>query len=193
MTQNTKTGNSTAVLRWSVIAAVALVALFGSYLFAQARGGTARAAVAPAAVGIVSPATSSASAGAGGCCGSAGSSAAAGSTSGGSTSGGCCGGSGTAAPASSKKATVTGKLQKVSVDLSKGYFDPNTIELKAGVPAEITFGQGSGCLSQVQSRQLGFFQDLTQGPVTIKLPALAAGTYAFTCGMNMQSGSIVVK
>ena len=88
---------------------------------------------------------------------------------------------------------MTGNVQKFTVDLSKGYYNPNTIELKAGVPAEITFGTGTGCLAQVQSQDLGFYQDLTGGPVTIKLPALAAGTYTFTCGMQMQSGTIVVK
>jgi len=108
--------------------------------------------------------------------------------------GGCCGGA--SAPAGSQKpaaATIAGSVQKITVDTTKGYYNPATIQLKAGIPAEITFTQSSGCLAQVQSQDLGFSEDLTGGPKTIKLGALKAGTYSFACGMNMQSGSIVVK
>jgi plastocyanin domain-containing protein len=45
----------------------------------------------------------------------------------------------------------------------------------------------------VQSQQLGFAEDLTSGPKTVKLGALQPGTYTFACGMNMVSGTIVVK
>ena len=38
-------------------------------------------------------------------------------------------------------ATVEGGVQKISVDLSPGSYNPNIIQLKAGVPAEITFSQ----------------------------------------------------
>jgi hypothetical protein len=193
MSQNIAVKENTAVLRWIVIAAIAAVAFFGSYRFAQASSAVPAAGAATS--GVVAAAgtagTPQAATAGGGCCGSGASgSAASGSTSGG---GGCCGGSAKSGPAVTKKATVAGNVQTASVDLSKGYYDPNTIELKAGVPAEITFGQASGCLSQVQSQQLGFFEDLTKGAVTIKLPALPAGTYTFTCGMQMQSGTIVVK
>jgi len=192
MTQNTKVQDNTAMVRWFVIAAIAVVAFFGSYRFAQAAGSTAptvtgTGAGIQAAVPASGNGQASASAG-GSCCGSGGSGA-----SGASGSGSCCGGSSKSGPATSKKAAVSGNVQKAAIDLSKGYYNPSTVELKAGIPAEITFGQASGCLSQVQSQQLGFFEDLTQGPVTIKLPALAAGTYTFTCGMQMQSGTIVVK
>jgi len=83
-------------------------------------------------------------------------------------------------------------VQRISVDVSTG-FDPNLIKLAAGVPAEITFGQGAGCFAEVMSRDLGFFQDLTSGPKTINLPALEPGTYEFACGMEMVFGSIVVE
>ena len=90
-------------------------------------------------------------------------------------------------------AAVNGGTQAISVDLSKGYYEPNVIILKAGVPAEITFGQGSGCTGQVMSKDLNFFEDLTAGPKTVKLPALDAGEYSFSCGMEMVFGKIVVK
>ena len=43
------------------------------------------------------------------------------------------------------------------------------------------------------SKDLNFFEDLTSGAKTVKLPALQAGTYAFSCGMQMVFGSIVVE
>ena len=194
MTQNTKAAQSNPMLlRWSVIVAIAAIALFGSYRFAQARGNSPQAAgVVAAANGVSSGAGTGAGARAGGCCGAGGSTAsgAAGATG----AGGCCGsGAAKNAPATSKKADVAGSVQKISVDVSKGYYDPSTIELKAGVPAEITFSQSSGCTGQVISSDLGFSADLSQGPATIKLPALSAGTYSFSCGMQMVFGSIVVK
>lgn len=104
----------------------------------------------------------------------------------------CCGGAGSSEPIEGA-AAVTGDVQKISVDVSKGYYDPNIIKLKAGVPAEITFSQSSGCTAQVLSKELGFFEDLSSGPVTVKLGALDPGTYSFSCGMEMVFGSIVVE
>jgi sulfite exporter TauE/SafE/plastocyanin domain-containing protein len=102
----------------------------------------------------------------------------------------CC------APAASQKtqgtAEASGGVQKIAVDVSQGY-NPNEIVLKAGVPAEITFGQSSGCTAVVQSKDLGFEEDLTTGPKTVKLQGLATGTYAFACGMDMVRGTIVVQ
>jgi sulfite exporter TauE/SafE/plastocyanin domain-containing protein len=102
----------------------------------------------------------------------------------------CC------APITSQKTqgTAAGSagVQKIAVDVSQGY-NPNEIVLKAGVPAEITFGQSSGCTAVVQSKDLGFEEDLTTGPKTVKLQGLATGTYAFACGMDMVHGTIVVK
>lgn len=84
-------------------------------------------------------------------------------------------------------------VQRIDVDLSKGYYSPNQIVLQEGVPAEITFGQGSGCTAQIMSKDLGFFEDLSAGPKTVKLPTLAPGEYAFSCGMEMVFGKIVVQ
>jgi sulfite exporter TauE/SafE/plastocyanin domain-containing protein len=102
----------------------------------------------------------------------------------------CC------APVTSDKtqgtAEASGGVQKITVDVAQGY-NPNEIVLKAGVPAEITFGRSSGCTAVVQSKDLGFEEDLTTGPKTVKLQGLATGTYAFACGMNMVRGTIVVK
>jgi len=185
MSISTKTADSSSrTLRWTLILGFAALAFFASYRFAVASTSTSNASTASTGSPLVAAA------------GSAGSPAAAsgsGATAPVAGGGGCCGGGAAAGPKTTKKADSTGSIQKISVDLSKGYYDPSTIELKAGVPAEITFGQSSGCTGQVQSQELNFFEDLTTGPKTVKIAALQPGTYTFTCGMQMVSGTIVVK
>ncbi|TLM66251.1 MAG: cupredoxin domain-containing protein, partial [Actinobacteria bacterium] len=104
----------------------------------------------------------------------------------------CCP-SGAAGASATGTATVEAGVQGISVDVTQGYYDPDTIVLAAGAPAEITFSESSGCTSQVMSKDLGFFEDLTTGPKTVKLPALPPGEYGFSCGMQMVFGTIVVK
>lgn len=159
--------------RWTAVAILAAGTFFGTFSYASAKTGGTRAASAPPAAAVAAPAAP-ADASAGGACG-------------------CCGGGAPAGAATTKAATVEGNVQRITVDLSQGYYDPTTIELKAGIPAEITFGQGGGCLAAVQSQDLGFYEDLSGGAKTVQVAALAPGTYSFTCGMQMVSGSIVVK
>jgi hypothetical protein len=88
--------------------------------------------------------------------------------------------------------TDAGGVQVVEVDVTDG-FAPNVIRATAGVPMEITFGQGSGCMAEVMSADLDFYEDLQSGPRTIALPALEAGEYGFSCGMQMVFGAIIVE
>ncbi len=178
-TNATKTSNGT--MRLIIIGALVVGAFFGAYRIASAVSGRAggipvggvpagkQAAVAPgAASGDGAPACA--------CCGS-----------GQPTANGVSGSEAAGA------ATVEGDVQKIAVDLSTGTYVPNVLKLKAGIPAEINFGQSSGCTAVVQSKDLGFQEDLTAGPKTVKLGALKPGTYAFSCGMEMVFGKIVVE
>jgi plastocyanin len=176
MTANTQKKSNPDTTRYMIIAALVVAAFFGAYRFAQASNSQGSSGVANAAsqIGLAAPAgaagagSAGAAAGGGGCCG---------------------GGSGTPVKGTAK---VEGGVQRISVDAARGY-NPNTIQLKAGVPAEITFSQSAGCTAIVQSSDLGFQEDLSSGPKTIKLKGLAAGTYNFACGMNMVRGTIVVQ
>ena len=171
-----KAPHGTNATRYAMIAILAVAAFFGAYRFASASNQQGLAGTVATAAGGLVPATGAA-AGAG-----------AGAATGG--GGGCCGGGG--APIEGA-ATVSGGVQKIDIDLSSGSYNPNVIKLKAGVPTEITFGQSSGCTAQVQSSDLGFSEDLSSGPKTVKIGALKAGTYNFACGMNMVTGQIVVQ
>jgi hypothetical protein len=166
-------------VRLVVIVVLLAIALLGAYRYANAN--KAQAQAAPGAQAQV-----------------ASNAGAAGSTSPGSTSGGagggggCCGSGGSSTPIEGT-AEVAAGIQRIDVDLSSGSYNPNVLKLKAGVPAEITFGQSSGCTGYVQSQDLGFEADLTGGPQTVKLPGLQPGQYNFACGMGMVSGQIVVE
>lgn len=170
-------------IRYTIVAAFIITAFFASFAYGQSKstGGSTVTGVASAAQGgVVSGGVA------------AGGAAAGGAAAGGAGGGGCCGGGGSSTPVVGA-ATVAGGVQKITVDMSSGSYNPNTLKLKAGVPAEITFGQSSGCTGQVQSQQLGFNEDLSSGPKTVKLGALQPGTYTFACGMNMVSGKIIVE
>ncbi|MDP2401562.1 MAG: cupredoxin domain-containing protein [Actinomycetota bacterium] len=170
---NTETKTQTAqatgspIVRYLLIGGLVVLAFFMSYRFAEARSGAPVAAPESFAQAGLDPAAP----GAGGC---------------------CCSNSGSGEVIEGSAVLGDDSVQRIEVDASAGYA-PNVIKLAAGVPAEITFGQGSGCMAQVMSQDLGFFEDLTSGPVIVKIEPLAPGTYEFSCGMAMVFGSIVVE
>ncbi|MHB1345370.1 MAG: cupredoxin domain-containing protein [Thermoleophilia bacterium] len=90
-------------------------------------------------------------------------------------------------------AVLEGDVQTITIDLSTGYYVPNRIAAKAGVPLEITFGQGKGCVKELVFPAFDILADMTQGPQTFKLGALEAGTYEWRCGMDMRHGVIIVE
>lgn len=169
-----KSGN----MRYVIVAVLVVGAFFGAYQFAAARNASPAAGPQVAVNGAVPAGAPAGDAGTPACA--------------------CCGSSAPTENGITGKpvegaAVVAGPVQTIGVDLSAGYYQPNVIKLKAGVPAKITFGQGSGCTAQVMSKDLGFFEDLTAGPKTVKLAALQPGEYTFSCGMEMVFGKIVVE
>jgi len=91
------------------------------------------------------------------------------------------------------QAEIKGGVQRLGIDVSKGYYDPTIVRVKAGVPLELSFGQGQGCLARVLFPDFGIDQDLTSGGATVRIPALGAGEYSFSCGMKMVFGKIVAQ
>lgn len=177
MTENTSTARAglNSNVRMIIIFAIIIAAFIGSYSLATMKKGsvTADAGAATAAPSVI-PAADQSLAGAD------------------SAACACCGSAGSGEPIEGT-AVLEGDVQRIDIDLSAGYYDPNTIKLKAGVPTEITFGQSSGCTAEVMSKDLGFFEDLTGGPVTVKIAALDPGSYSFSCGMEMVFGTIFVE
>lgn len=170
-----KTTTSAGPQRVIIIAVLVVAAFFGAYRFAEARNGSS-GYVASAGLATTNPVGDAASVPGCACCGSTAPTE-----------------NGVTGDPVEGVAVVDGDVQRIEIDLSKGYYDPNVIVLAAGVPSEITFGQSSGCTAQVVSEALGFAEDLTGGPRTVTLPALEPGEYAFFCGMQMVFGKIVVR
>lgn len=163
----TTTTNDAQFVRYALVAVLILLAFLMSYRYAQGRGvseGAAGSAQSIQGASGEAPACT-------GC-------------------GGC--GTGTGEVIEGAAVVEADGVQRIAVDTSAGYV-PNLITLAAGVPAEITFGQGAGCFAEVKSNDLGFYADLTGGPKIVAIPPLEPGTYGFECGMDMVFGSIIVQ
>lgn len=174
------TKRTTGITQYLIVGGLIVAAFFGAYRFATAR--SAQQSVTGA-----------------GAQGASGAQASVGAPAGGAPACACCSGSGAptvdgvSGDPVEGAAEQAGGVQSITVEISGGVYSPNIIKLKAGVPAKITFGQSSGCTGQVVSQDLGFQEDLTAGPRTVELPSLKPGTYAFSCGMAMVFGKIVVE
>ncbi|MFN7145679.1 MAG: cupredoxin domain-containing protein [Myxococcota bacterium] len=90
-------------------------------------------------------------------------------------------------------AAAAENLREIPIVVNAGY-TPSRIEVKAGERVRLVFTRTeySGCTREVVFPELGIRRELpTNQPVAIDLPPLAAGTYAFHCGMRMIHGSVV--
>jgi hypothetical protein len=171
-------------IRWVLVGGLLVVAMFSAYKFASASSGQP-------VVRQTAPPKAAAGCGAGG---SEGASCTA------TTSGACACASGSSQPATNGvtgprvdgTATRVGGIQTITVKVTTVY-SPNVIHLATGVPASITFSEAQGCTSRVQSRQLGFAEDLSTGSKSVTIENPRPGTYDFACGMNMVHGKILVE
>ena len=85
-------------------------------------------------------------------------------------------------------------VQQVEV-LVKGGYRPDVIRALPGVPLRLRFRreETSACSEEIVFPDFGVKQHLPAfATTTIDLPAAAAGTYAFACGMDMLHGKLVV-
>lgn len=86
-------------------------------------------------------------------------------------------------------------VQKATITIDKGMYMPATISVIKGKPVELTFkaGKQPGCGSTVVFKSLKISKEVGSRPVVIKFTPKEAGTIAFTCGMGMYDGKILVK
>jgi hypothetical protein len=178
--------------RYLVVAVLIVAAFFGSYSYAASRG------VASNAVAIADCASGQCDQAAGSCDGSSGACGASGAVSGDVAvapawqPGACCGSAAPEEPIEGS-AVIDGEVQRISVDVSQGFFNPNVVRLQSDMPAEIVFGEGFGCMAEVMFKDFGVFENLTDGGVVVELPALSPGEYTFSCGMEMVFGQLIVE
>lgn len=88
-------------------------------------------------------------------------------------------------------------VQVITVKVEDMGYTPNRIAFKAGVPAKIIFDQHgtTECAWDVMSKDLGIkLTPLPEGEQTaVEFTPQEAGTYTFTCGMDMLKGTVVVE
>lgn len=90
---------------------------------------------------------------------------------------------------------VNGK-QVITMDVGgpNGPYYPDVLTVKAGTPVrwEINGVNVAGCISYLQSRQLGVGLSLKQGPNVAEFTPPTPGSYVFSCSMGMYRGTINV-
>ncbi len=95
-------------------------------------------------------------------------------------------------PKSQKAVATGGNFQEVTVTVDGGY-DPSRIVVQVGKPVRLKFARKdpSSCLEQVVIPDFHIAADLPLNQVTtVEFTPKQAGTYLFTCGMNMFRGEI---
>ncbi len=92
-------------------------------------------------------------------------------------------------------ATQEDGVQVVRITQKDGYYSPNEIALKAGMPAKLIFtGDSKDCSGKPMIEALNMKADFTQaGEATMDLATVSAGTYKLTCGMGSAGGSVIVE
>lgn len=92
-------------------------------------------------------------------------------------------------------AATTGGTQAVTVGVKGGY-DPSVLRVRRGVPLSITFDrqETSGCSEEVVFPDFGVKRFLPAFErTTVEFVPDRAGTFAYTCGMGMLRGELVVE
>ena len=90
---------------------------------------------------------------------------------------------------------AVGGVQEGRVTVQGGY-SPGTVRLARGVPARLVFDrqESSRCSEELLIPAFGIEQMLPTGRETvIEFTPQESGTFAFTCGMGMLRGEIVVS
>jgi heme/copper-type cytochrome/quinol oxidase subunit 2 len=85
--------------------------------------------------------------------------------------------------------------QEAIITVEQYGYTPETIKVKKGIPVKLRFLKNypGGCLSYLIMKDFGIQQELKQGETTVNFTPTQAGTYTFTCGMGMFSGTITVE
>lgn len=102
---------------------------------------------------------------------------------------------GSSAPVINQPApAVAGGIQEVSTRVGPGYYEPNNLVIKAGVPVRWKIdGSGAvGCTSIMTIPSLNITKPLVSGENTIEFTAPNKGKLAFMCSMGMVRGSFTV-
>jgi len=93
-------------------------------------------------------------------------------------------------------ATASPAAQTAKVSVTEKGFEPDAVQLRAGVPARITFTRTTDktCATEVVFPSTGIKRALPLNtPVVIEFTPGKTGSIAFVCGMNMLKGTVVIE
>jgi plastocyanin domain-containing protein len=87
-------------------------------------------------------------------------------------------------------------VQKLTVALTEKGYEPASLKLRRGMPAQVTFIRkvSATCGTQIVIAEYDIKRALPLNePVLVKFTPKKTGTFAFTCGMGMLRGSLIVR
>jgi len=90
-----------------------------------------------------------------------------------------------------KPAAPTSQSVRIAIGVT-GY-SPSTVTASAASPLKLSVDRGEGCAAGFLIPELDIAEDNSAGPITIDLGTVPAGTYQFSCGMEMVTGTLIVK
>jgi plastocyanin domain-containing protein len=93
------------------------------------------------------------------------------------------------------EATQRDGAQTATVEISSKGFEPDSLKLKAGAPAKVTFVRKTDetCAKEVVIKDYGIERKLPLNePVTVEFTP-RKGEFTFACGMNMVKGKLIVE
>ena len=86
-------------------------------------------------------------------------------------------------------------VQKVTVALTEKGYEPTSLKLRRGIPAQVTFIRrvSATCGTQVVIPEYDIKRDLPLNePVSVAFTPSKSGRFTFSCGMGMLRGLLVV-
>ena len=95
----------------------------------------------------------------------------------------------------SARASKTADIQEATI-VVKGGYTPDVVVVRQGVPVRFIFRreETSSCSEQVVFGDFGIVRDLPFGETTlVEFIPDKVGEFAFTCGMNMLRGKVIVR
>jgi hypothetical protein len=93
-------------------------------------------------------------------------------------------------------ASSAAEVQTAKIAVTEKGFEPDTVTLRAGVPARLTLVRTTDktCATEVVFPALNIKRALPLNePVVIEFTPAKSGDMAFACGMNMLKGVVVVQ
>ena len=90
----------------------------------------------------------------------------------------------------------TPAVQRVTVALTEKGYEPTSLKLRRGVPAQVTFIRkvSATCGTQIVIADYDIRRVLPLNvPVIVEFTPKTSGAFAFTCGMGMLRGSLIVR